>query len=245
MLVDFFWYDHVLAVFLLVILPLIAFLAKRSSENINEEDQAILESISRGNKIDFFYKNGLSLLVVSAIVLTTWNISGRSWAVLGFKNPALNWLVLSSSALIVVVLLYEYLSDLKNLENFKSKLEAISDYVPINNYEYKHFIFLCFAAGLCEEIMYRGFLMRYLEYNMIENEYKTVWIILIPAIAFTLGHSYQELIQIFKIFIISILFGVVYYFSESLLIVVCLHIAIDVISGYITVLGTSRIKSKG
>jgi membrane protease YdiL (CAAX protease family) len=108
--------------------------------------------------------------------------------------------------------------------------------MPTSWSDYKHFIFLSFAAGIGEEIMFRGFMINYIYSISQDTGYSYLLAILIPALLFSLAHIYQGILSVVKIMCISILFGAIYIWSESLLIVCIIHVLVDLVSGALLVL---------
>ena len=105
--------------------------------------------------------------------------------------------------------------------------------MPLTWQEYGHYVFLAFAAGICEEIIFRGFLINYLQYYLSGYAYATLISIILPAIVFSLSHLYQGWWAVVKILAIAILLGWIFIVTKSLLIVIVLHIVIDLISGMV------------
>ncbi|HMP31688.1 MAG TPA: CPBP family intramembrane metalloprotease, partial [Saprospiraceae bacterium] len=64
--------------------------------------------------------------------------------------------------------------------------------------------------------------------------------ILIPSLIFALSHMYQGWLNVLKIFTISLLFGNIYVYSESLLIVIVLHILVDLVSGSLLIFNKKK-----
>ena len=215
--------DHIIAFFLLVLLPIMSLRSGEMSEEIGD----LLPP-----KKHIYYTNGLTLVIGALIVLTSWNISDRTWISLGWKWPDINIFVIVSITAVMIFYLGDVLYGMIS-KNKIQQIEAMSFVVPLNKNDYKHYIFLAFAAGICEEIVFRGFLVNYL--FQLENYiyYAQYIAITIPAVVFAVSHLYQGLWAVFKIFIVALLFGVIFWYSKSLLIVVILHVMVDLISGLV------------
>jgi hypothetical protein len=91
------------------------------------------------------------------------------------------------------------------------------------------YIFMCITAGVCEEIIFRGFLITYTK-TFFSSDLPAV---VIPASVFALAHYYQRTLAVIKIFVLSLLFGIIFLESGSLWIVMFLHFAIDLAGGLI------------
>jgi uncharacterized protein len=190
-------------------------------------------------KKHIYYTNGLTLIIGALIILTAWNISDRPWLVLGLQWPEVNSVVIYA----VIFLVIFYVGDLLYgmISNDKlQQIETMSFVVPLNKSDYKHYIFLAFAAGICEEIVFRGFLINYL-LQLDPYIYHVQYIaIAIPALVFAVSHLYQGLWAVFKIFIVAVLLAIIFWYSKSLLIVVILHVLVDLVSGLVAWLSSQK-----
>jgi len=182
-------------------------------------------------KKHLFYTNGLVLLIGASLVLTAWNISGRPWHIFGFKWPIINNTVIWAIVAVVVLYVGDVVVSLIFKDRESQKIEEISYIIPQTWTEYKHYIFLALAAGIGEEIVYRGYLMNYI--LEVGKTFEFVWwmALIIPALAFATGHIYQGWLAVIKIFIMALLFGIIFLYSGSLFIVIVLHTLVDLVSG--------------
>jgi membrane protease YdiL (CAAX protease family) len=123
-------------------------------------------------------------------------------------------------------------TELRSEENEGELLKA-APFLPSNYKEFAQFSFLAFSAGICEEIVYRGFLVNYLYGHFIDPVWAYNVAVIFPAIIFGIVHMYQGFKAVLKIAVMSLLFGTIFIFSESLLIVIILHVAVDLLGGFI------------
>lgn len=228
---EFNWFDHIFALLVLVIIPAMSL----------RSDKMSLEMVEAlPPKKHLFYTNGLMLLIGALLVITSWNVSNKPWAMLGFdfiKNDPLVW-ILCLAILVFYFgdILYGYFD--KNYMN--SRMEELQYIVPLNWEEFKPYIFLAFSAGICEEIVFRGFLVTYISHHFAHLDYGLWLAIIIPALVFSLSHLYQGWWAVLKIFIISMLFGAIFIYSGSLILVIAIHITIDLVSGTFAVLSSQN-----
>lgn len=82
------------------------------------------------------------------------------------------------------------------------------------------------SAGVCEEIIYRGFVLSQLSVHL-----PTYWAVIISSLLFGLGHWYQGGIHILRTAALGALMAICYLLTDSLLIPILLHIIIDVYGG--------------
>ncbi|MBK8348775.1 MAG: CPBP family intramembrane metalloprotease [Saprospiraceae bacterium] len=225
------WFDHLCALILLVIIPVMSL----KNEQL---DQDIVDSLPP--KKHLFYTNGLMLIIGALLVMTSWNISDRPWHDLGFAWPVKDIYI----SYLILIACFFYLGDivygLSDKKKYAKKIREISFIIPLNIAEFKHYIFLALAAGLCEEIIFRGFLITYLKHVFSGIQYSDFWAVIIPAISFSISHIYQGWAAVLKIIILSITLGFIFLYSGSLLYVILIHILIDLISGWISVIESRR-----
>ncbi|MFZ1750781.1 MAG: CPBP family intramembrane glutamic endopeptidase [Saprospiraceae bacterium] len=188
-------------------------------------------------KKHLFYTNGLMLIIGALLVLSSWNMSERSWSVLGVSTPSINIYGVISMVVLAVFYISDMLYSWFNRPYLSDKMKDMSFVIPLNWLEYRHYIFLAFAAGICEEIIFRGFLINYMAHLLGDIPYSYIIAIIIPSVVFAISHLYQGWWAVIKIFIIAILLGLIYFYSASLLWVIIIHIAIDLISGLVGILG--------
>ncbi len=227
------WFDHLYFFIISILLPGMALMSEMSSKKIEElggEVSEELGTMSYPPKKHIYYTNGLILVLGAVIVLTLWNVTLRSFAGLGFAMPIINIYVIGFSIALVLIYAIDTYFNYKN-ELTQNKLSDLNHVMPSTLDDYKHFIFLAFAAGICEEIIFRGFLINYILANTVGSDYAFQIAFLLPSFVFAISHIYQGLESVFKIFTISLLFGAIYIHSQSLLIVMVIHVLVDLISG--------------
>jgi uncharacterized protein len=225
---ELYWYDHALFFLTAVVIPFISVMARPLPDSISEEssDYQILPP-----KKHLYYQNGLVLVIGALLVLTTWNAADRKWSALGFDWIQMNTVVVFSVVILCAFYLVDLFQSIYQKEATQEKLKDLQQILPLNWNEYRHYIFLAMAAGICEEIIFRGFLINYLNTLLVDLDYSTVYAIAIPAVTFGLSHWYQGKAAVLKIMFISLLFGVIFVWSGSLYLIMAIHVAIDLISG--------------
>lgn len=227
-------FDHFLFFIICILLPGLSLMSANAPElDFKPELPA---------KKHIYFSNGLMMWIGALLVVTNWNLSDRSWELLGIQMP-----VISSTVLILCGLLFLIYSvdsiynilrqDKEESDDPKAVLEQI---LPENWKEYSQFVFLAISAGVCEEFIYRGFLVNYfLEYTKVYT-YGPYLAILIPAVIFAISHIYQGWFSVVKIFSLALLFCGIFLFSKSLLLVILIHVFVDMMSGALVVIMTKR-----
>lgn len=97
---------------------------------------------------------------------------------------------------------------------------------PTNQREMQWFMWVSLTAGICEESIYRGYLMWYF------SAYSTEWIaLLITSVLFGLNHIYQGMRGILRTGMVGLVLGYVYLLTDSLFVPMLMHAMIDYYSG--------------
>ena len=85
------------------------------------------------------------------------------------------------------------------------------------------FVFVAFSAGVCEELLFRGFGLRFFAHFGLAG----FTLLLVAASAFGLLHLYQGIVGVLATFVVGLLLSVVYIVTGSLLVPIVLHTLID------------------
>ena len=141
------------------------------------------------------------------------------------------------SGMLFVFILYQIIFSLVN-KNFreKSKKQVIdgigaSDRIPRTQKERRLWFLLAFSAGVCEEIIYRGFLVFLLQ--AIFPGISIIFIILITFVTFGVGHLSQGLQGAIFTGILGALFMCLFIVTDSLLLPMLLHFLFDLQSTFV------------
>ncbi|MFM2394195.1 MAG: hypothetical protein RLZZ546_2177 [Bacteroidota bacterium] len=233
------WFDHFFFTIIGIILPLMGLLTSRSTDVEEVTDEMSGQILPPKKHI--YYTNGLLLVIGAMIVLTLWNINYRPFSTLGINYPIMDKMVVGLSILISIIYLADTLFNYYNSSKVKKQIEELINVMPTTWKDYKHFIFLALAAGICEEIIFRGFLINYIKELMGGSPYSNYMALIIPSVIFSISHIYQGWLAVIKIFFLSLLFGAIFILSKSLLIVIIIHVLVDLISGAVMVKVAQRL----
>ncbi len=221
-------WDHVMAFIICVFAPVMAF----TSRKISTEEIQLLPQ----DKIRLYHSNGLLLVVFGLIVATTWRLPGRRLIDLGFDWPV--WNGLAILFLLMVILFYfcdiffQYGSRRWREKTFRERRKVFS-FIPADKNELIHFTFLAFAAGIGEEVIFRGYLIHYITYWTGNTLNGILIACLFSSALFAFLHGYQGWKSMIKIFFLALLFSGIFVYSQSLWIVIIVHAFIDIFSGLI------------
>ncbi len=168
-------------------------------------------------------------------VLTGWFVLGRGGAALGLVPQVGTrvWVGYGLSAALCVMLVMQVrqaLHDPETLAGLRKSFASLSFFFPQTPKEWGTFKALSVTAGICEEVIYRGYLIAYL---MPAFGLPFWGAALVSSFVFGLNHSYQGLAGIPKTALVGGLFALLYGLTGSLWILMIVHVAWDIASGRI------------
>jgi membrane protease YdiL (CAAX protease family) len=220
-------YDHALFVVLAVLFPLRAstFGFRRLVRSDPDERPRVRRAV---------YRHAILLqwtLTLAAFAI--WWVRRREWWEIGLV-PRLNWGLLGVVAGAIVagfaVLRQrrQALTDDEALARLRQRMQKLEVMLPHTRDELSRFIWLSITAGICEELLYRGYLIWYLQH----------WFALIPAAAlaalvFGVGHVYQGWRGILTTGFVGAFLAAVYLVTGSLYTGMVLHALMDAHSGHL------------
>ena len=216
--------SHLLALFLITIGPLSAFL----------ERPFLRSNPSSKSKINF-YRLGIAtqwLTTAAAIYLVGWA------ALFHFPGGAPIHAQAIRLSLTAILTAFFFLGMLPFFQSLRSMAvrqavgravhRAAGDFpaiLPANPRERRYFAALSITAGICEETLFRGFLIPYLTVSLF---HLPLWLgVLISSFIFGLNHLYQGLKGLRSTAIAGLAFGTLFLLTGSLLLPMLLHAAID------------------
>lgn len=176
----------------------------------------------------FYYSNSLMLAGMAILILADWWFFKRPFQRMGFQLPTNTLLVYAAIALTCLLYVLDMI-----YTKMKVKKSAQSNtpipFLPARWNEIPVYLIMCFSAAAFEEIIFRGFMVTYF-IKPYEDGFP--WMaVCFPATLFAMGHFYQGIGAVVKIFLLSALFALIFIYSGSLLYVMIIHFLIDLIGG--------------
>jgi membrane protease YdiL (CAAX protease family) len=126
-------------------------------------------------------------------------------------------------AALVAPVVFAYRSQ-KARQSIRRALEKLTFFLPVTRSERWLFAAVAVTAGICEETLYRGFLMRYFGEQW---HLAAVAAVLLSSAVFGIAHEYQGVRGMILAGILGIVFAALYLLTGSLLLSMVLHAAID------------------
>lgn len=221
--------QHLLFVFLAVIAPAWDFYDTRRLKKNPGSRQKIA-----------YYKTVCAWLWIASgvAVLTTGFqqlftiIAGPADAAWLFGHAWVRFLVGAVIALFTALVLLPYVTvALKKLKNKPrtyrgaDAMKSLDYFFPATWIERRWWVFLCITAGICEETLYRGFLLRYLHAGPFALNLSIA--LLISSLIFALAHVYAGVSGVVGSFLGGFIFGLLFLLTGNLLLPMILHALMD------------------
>jgi CAAX protease family protein len=181
--------------------------------------------------IQVYVWNILALWALTAACIWTSRLNHLALSDLGEQTGnAFRTLVVCGIVTAIVLLLIGVQKAQKkkaNPEHLEKVLEKVKRLLPRNSTERAVWVVVSITAGVCEEILYRGWLL-----SLFGAALGSVWLgLLISSILFGFAHAYQGRNAIFGTGVLGAIFGVVFVVCGSLIPGQVLHTAMDLNNG--------------
>jgi membrane protease YdiL (CAAX protease family) len=222
--------DHILAAIIVVLLPISGVWEYRYL--VGQLAAGVPNARIRAYRLII----GIEWALVIAVTVA-WIVAGRTFPELGFgmKWGLGTWIGWGVTAVLIALILVESRSVFRSEEKFdqarqmfETKQSHLLPLIPHTGADWQWFRPLAITAGICEEILHRGFLIAYL--STLTGQWPAV---VLSSVAFGFGHAYQGIGGIVKTTMIGCVFAVLYVFTGSLWAPILLHAVIDLNSGYL------------
>ena len=110
---------------------------------------------------------------------------------------------------------------------FRRQLGKVVNMLPDSNPERRWFAAVSITAGVCEEILFRGFLTRYLTTTAFHLPLYAA--VLITAVFFGLNHIYQGNKGIIQTAVVGLALSAIYLLTGNLFLCILLHALLDLL----------------
>jgi len=166
-------------------------------------------------------------------MLAIWFANDRGLYALGVAfHPDLRGLIGAAVAVLVCgLLVLQMVTVQKNpqkLDEVLGQLESVESVLPHNARELRTFGWVSITAGICEELLYRGYLIAYFA------TFAHPWAAMgLAALAFGVAHAYQGPMGILKTGVVGVIMGTLYLLSGSIWGPMLVHAVVDITSGRI------------
>ncbi|MCL2198539.1 MAG: CPBP family intramembrane metalloprotease [Defluviitaleaceae bacterium] len=219
---------------LIIIFLVVAALAEKKYKNV-----VITEKI----KCRGYYQSISLLWIFVFVVMVMCIIGGISLENIGLRSMSFNYniwftiVILTLSGLAVIFFSYQtilLLTSAKAKEDAKKQIsmnEGVGQSLPQTKKEKWLFSILSLSAGICEEIIFRGFLVFLLQ--AIFPDISILLIILMTSVTFGIFHLYQGFKGVIKTGIFGAFLMCLVLVTDSLIIAMLLHFLLDFSSTFL------------
>lgn len=218
--------DHAIAILVGLFVPLAAAVtaARRGAPAI----------YNPAEKRRLYWMNSASLWFLALLSSAAWRLSGEPLARLGLTAPSIS----GSDALLALVVILAIAGDtgfqMRNpraLDATRARWRRDTPFMPETSAEYASYLVMALSAAVCEEVVFRGFLIRYLQDVLPAGSLNAAAAIALPALVFGVSHWYQGPARSLKIVLLGIGLGMLFVSTNSLVVSMAVHLAIDLGNG--------------
>jgi uncharacterized protein len=222
------WADHALAAMLVVWSPAASvWSASRLARRI--------ESGDAGARIRYYGRGIADGWTLTLVLWILWHWTGRPKEALGIVAPAgtAAWITVGLCAVTVAFVamqIREVLASEAARASVRAQLEqspGVRVIIPTSAAEMRGFAAVGVTAGICEELLYRGFILWYLGGLLPQG-----WAIGATVAIFGIGHAYQGLRGVLLTAVVGGIALAVYLWTGSLIAPIVMHAAADLANGF-------------
>jgi membrane protease YdiL (CAAX protease family) len=211
--------NHILFFIIIIVLPILIFFDIKKIKLIND---AKIKETTYYKIFIIYWTITLSFLLFSPIpnifsVKRTFNLNGI-WTIAAI----LIGIYLICTQLLPVILL-TFSSKLRKLT--ANSFDEKSHIYPTTSRQRKLFIIVPITVGICEEIIFRGYLYQY--FQSTPYGLSSLLSLLLVSILFGLGHYQQGISGIVETLLLGYLLGFLYLVTGNLILPILLHILYD------------------
>ena len=232
--------DHVFVALLALTAPLFAvWMYRRMTASLAAGDAG-------ARTRSFRWAIGLELVDV-AVILVLFAVAGRpveglvrlDWLPQGWWTGAAWGVVLLACALLIAQVV-AIRGNETGLSTARKQMTSVEGVLPHTPGELKLFLALSLAAGVGEEIVFRGYLLAY-----FDGLVGPTGAVLASTLLFGWGHLYQGAAGIVRTGIVGLLYAGAYVVTGSLLAPMLLHVVMDAASGIVAYLALRPVTAVG
>lgn len=189
-----------------------------------------------GARVRFYRTTVAAEWIVTLYVLGLWIAKGRPWSALRLASSSSLRLAIGYSLAAIIIALFmlqarqvwKVLTRPEAVARLREKLAFADALVPETDGERRGFWLVSATAGICEELVFRGFLIWLI----------TAWLglvaaVIISSIIFGYGHIYLGVAQVPRTALIGLVLALIAVGTGSLWPAMLIHAAIDLNSGEI------------
>ena len=216
--------QHLLVFFLIVVTPLWDWY----------EIPKLKASVAPRKKIRFYQKivaaswacAMVAVVTIGVAAATTIHTASGDAAWLEPRSRAGFFLEGLVAGMLIVIMLPAFLA----LRSEKIRVKAgkaakkLAFLLPSTAEERRWWWLVCITAGICEEVVYRGFLLHYFHVPLHLN---LTWALVVASVIFGIGHLYQGIAGAVQTVVIGFVLGILFLLTGNLLLPIVVHAVMD------------------
>jgi len=218
--------DWLLLATIVLVVPVYSYFSRRR-----------LETIADAHRRSLYLRSMAALWMLALVTLYAWWRHDRPFDALGFQ--LLPGIVTTSAEIVCAMAAIAIVLRLRTMATWspekraalRGRIGGVALVVPRTTGELALFLGLALTAGICEELLYRGF------FFAVAAPFVTVYgAVAASAIVFGLGHAYQGVRRMALVAAVGLFLGAFYFLTGSIVFPMILHVLIDVnggVSGYL------------
>ncbi len=174
-----------------------------------------------------FYLQGIVIqwLLTAAVLLGMW-FKQDQWTLIGITTDhAVLWLVVLLLMVITSLLFFRRATlGVVAQARIQRLYQHVAHYLPTNEGQYRWGVVLSLTAGICEEIVYRGFV-----FWRLSSLLGVVPAMLLTNLVFALAHVATGVKNCLLSFVLGLVFSLLYLYTGDLWLSIACHVAIDLL----------------
>jgi len=108
---------------------------------------------------------------------------------------------------------------------------SVNKLLPRSKTERKYWVFVSLTAGICEEIIFRGFLFYFLQ--AVFPNMPILFVVVVSSTVFGIAHAYQGIRGMRNTALVGALHGVLFLATGSLILPMFMHFIVDISSVFL------------
>jgi membrane protease YdiL (CAAX protease family) len=222
------WADHALAAWLAVVGP------AASAWSVSRLARRIASSDTRA-RIRYYGWAIVEYWTVTLLLWGLWRWTGRPFEALGIAAPAGTAAWITAGLCVATVIFYTtqvraVLTSDAARASLRAQIDAspgIRTLMPASGPEMYGIAGVSVSAGICEELLYRGFVLWYFSWLLPGG-----WAIAATVAIFGIGHVYQGVRGMLLTALVGLISLAVYLWTGSLIAPIVMHVVIDLANGF-------------
>ena len=218
-------YSHlVVAIIIGFIFPLYILITGNKTRELIEQNQEKFNVVLRSAA--WFLVSLCGLVIISMVV----NSTELSVIGLAFVFNPLHVFTMIVTCILAYLLFSKISIPDNKVDKLKTGYKDIMYILPENKKQCNTAVFVSIIAGVCEEIMFRGFL-----YWQLQQYMPVVAAFILTNIMFAIAHAGTKLKNALSTLVLGVIYSATYVLTDSLWLAIVLHILLDfyaMIMGY-------------